>query len=241
VMMLDVADAATGALKLCRQEADRNNTEDEYYFFLSCTAESERPKLEAIFKAGCPDLKDIHYLVDRGHNFDEHFNDHYRQLFEQGYHAVVCIGGDLPTIAPEFIFRAFQWLTYLENNSHNGAMVLAPCQAAGVSLIGLTSGTPMDFSGVFYNSQGVPALDAIISIAAERQIPTAMLETQNDVDTMEDLAHIISIVNTLAYVSPFQPNIYIPKRTIQWIIQYGLYAHTPPNEEHDPRGYIDAY
>lgn len=237
--MLDVADAAFQALELCRHEASDNDSQDEYSFFISCTPESEQPELKAVFEAEFPHVNDIHYMVDRGRNFDEHFNDHYQQLFEQGYDSVVCIGGDLPTISPEFIHRAFQWLAYLEPGSNKGAMVLAPCQAAGVSLVGLTANAPMDFTGVFYNAQGTPALDAIINIASARQIPTALLENQFDIDTMEDLAHIIAVINAMAHARYFQPGIGVPRRTLEWVAKTGLVVHTPPNEEHDPRGDID--
>jgi len=235
--MLDVADAAFHALELCRHDSD--NSQDEYSFFISCTPESEKSTLRAIFEAEFPGANDINYMVDRGRNFDEHFNDHYRQLFDSGYHSVVCIGGDLPTISPEFIHRAFRWLSYLEETSDRGAMVLAPCQAAGVSLVGLTADAPMDFTGVFYNPQGISALEGSINVAAVRQIPTAMLETQFDVDTMEDLAHIIAVISAMTHTSRFQPGVCVPRRTLDWVAKTGLVVQTPPNPEHDPRGDID--
>jgi len=235
VTLLDVAGAAFRALELCRQEAPDSG----YDFFISSTPESEQPELEALFAAEFPGGKDISYIVDRGQNFDEHFHDHYRQLFDRGYHAVVCIGGDLPTIAPEFIQRAFQWLAYLEKGSANGALVLAPCQAAGVSLVGLTAATPVDFAGVFYNTQGVAALEALTGIAAARRIPTALLEAQFDVDTMEDLAHLIAVIGAMAHAGDFQPGVWLPQRTLAWVAEAGLVVRTPPNEEHDPRGDID--
>lgn len=229
-MMLDVATAAFQALEMCRQMVTGGNSMDRYNFFISCTPESEKPKLQAIFEAEFPSVGDIHYIIDRGRNFDEHFNDHYRQLFAQGYYSVVCIGGDLPTISPEFIHRAFQWLAYLDAQSDRGAMVLAPCQAAGVSLVGLTADAPMDFTGVFYNMQGIAALEATTNIATARQIPMALLEPLADVDHPEDLAHTIAVLNAMVYASYFQPNIYVPKRTMSWVQQTGLVVHTSPNE-----------
>jgi len=238
--MLDVATAAFRALELCRKTAADENRMDKYDFCVSCTPESEKPRLEKIFQEECSNAGNIRYVVDNGQNFDEHFNNHYQQLFGQGYHSVVCIGGDLPTISPEFIHRAFQWLDYLGKESERGAIVIAPCQAAGVSLVGLTADASMDFAGAFYNMQGIPALEAIIKIAAERQIPVSVLETQADVDTMEDLGHIIALINALKYASYFLPGKSVPERTLAWIQKLGLVVHTPPNEEHDPRGTIDG-
>lgn len=233
-MMLDVATAAFQALEMCRQTATKGT--EEYDFVISCTPESEKPKLQAIFQAEFPNADNIRYIIDRGRNFDEHFNHHYRQLFDQGYYSVVCIGGDLPTISPEFIHRAFQWLVYLGAKSDKGAMVIAPCQEAGVSLVGLTAAAPMDFTGVFYNMQGIAALEAITGIASARQIPVALLEPLADIDHPEDLAHAIAVINAMAYASYFQPHISVPNRTMSWVQQTGLVTRTPPNEEHAPKG-----
>jgi len=237
--MLDVATAALSALKLCRKIKNDNDIVDIYDFFISCTSEKDKNRLRSIFRDELSDAIDICYIIDHGQNFDEHFNNHYRQLFGQGYHSVVCIGGDLPTISPEFIHRGFQWLDYLEKESERGAMVVAPCQAAGVSLVGLTADAPMDFNGVFYNMEGVPALEAIIKIAYEYEIPTAVLETQADVDTMEDLGHTIALIHAMKYASYFSPDAYLPERTLAWINKMGLAVSTPPNKEYDPREDID--
>jgi glycosyltransferase A (GT-A) superfamily protein (DUF2064 family) len=183
---------------------------------------------------------DIHYITDQGRNFDEHFNDCYRQLFDLGYHAVVCIGGDLPIIRSDMIHRAFQWLSQLEKKSGSGAMVLAPCQEGGVSLVGITKETKIDFGGVFYNTDGVTALDGIMNIAIHNHIPTALLETLSDVDNMEDLGHTITVINAMAYAAQFQSEIIIPRRTIAFIRQVGLFAFTRPTEAFDPRSKIDG-
>ncbi len=238
-MMLDVATVAFQALEMCRQTAANDKSTDEWDFLISCTPESEKPKLQAIFKVEFPNADDIRYIIDRGSSFDEHFNDHYQQLFNMGYYSVVCIGGDLPTISPEFIQRAFRWLDYIGTQSDKGAMVLAPCQEGGVSLVGLTADASMDFTGVFYNMQGIAALEAIISVAAARQIPVALLETLADIDHPQDLAHAMSLIHAMAYASYSQPGITVPRRTMDWIQQMGLVVRTATDDEHDPRGNID--
>jgi len=63
----------------------------------------------------------------------------------------------------------------------------------------------MDSQGVFYNLDGVPALDAYIAKAAERGVPVASLGPVADVDDMRDMAHTISLLNAIAYSSPFHP------------------------------------
>ncbi len=238
-MMLDVASAGFEALDMCRRTAAQDGKGDTFDFIISCSPESVQPVLQGIFEKEFSERKEIHSIVDRGRNFDEHFNDHFRQLFDRGYYSVVCIGGDLPTISPEFIHRAFQWLFYLSATSDRGAMVVAPCQAAGVSLVALTKDAPMDFTGVFYNLQGVAALDAITQIAGQRQIPMTLLEAVSDVDSPEDLAHAMAVINAMIYASSFQPHVSVPRRTVSWVSRMGLVVKTPPNEEHDSRSSLD--
>jgi glycosyltransferase A (GT-A) superfamily protein (DUF2064 family) len=227
-MMLDVAAVGLKALEMCRQTT--TDDAEEYHFFISCTPDSARPGLQEILKAELSNADDIKYIIDRGRNFDEHFNDHYRQIFDRGYYSVVCIGGDLPLIYPEFISRAFRWLLSLGAKSDRGAMVIAPCQAAGVSLVGLTAGAPVDFTGAFYNPQGISALEAITNIAREKHVPTALLEPLSDVDNQEDLAHTMAVIDTMAYASDFQAGVCVPRRTMSWLQQSGLTVYTPPND-----------
>jgi glycosyltransferase A (GT-A) superfamily protein (DUF2064 family) len=236
VTLLDVADAIRAGLQICRQKAPEGQS---YDFVVSGTPESEIPRLQELFQAEFPDAATIRYIIDRGRNFDEHFNDHYQQLFAQGYRSVVCVGGDLPTVAPEFLHRAFQWLAWLDAGSEQGGMVIAPCQAAGVSLVGLTADADMDFTGVFYNQRGTSALEAIVSIAKARGVPTTMLEALPDVDNTEDLAHTIAVLKAMAYAMTYQTGIFLPRRTLAWIQENRLVVTTPPNTEHDPRGEID--
>jgi glycosyltransferase A (GT-A) superfamily protein (DUF2064 family) len=236
VTLLDVADAIRAALQICRQKGSEGQS---YDFVVSGTPESEIPRLQELFRAEFPDAATIRYIIDRGRTFDEHFNDHYQQLFAQGYRSVVCVGGDLPTVAPEFLHRAFQWLAWLDAGSEQGGMVIAPCQAAGVSLVGLTADADMDFTGVFYNQRGTSALEAIVSIAKARGVPTTMLEALPDVDNTEDLAHTIAVLKAMAYAMTYQTGIFLPRRTLAWIQENRLVVTTPPNTEHDPRGEID--
>jgi glycosyltransferase A (GT-A) superfamily protein (DUF2064 family) len=235
-MVLDVAAVGFCALEHCRQEKIFSG---DYHFFVSSSPATNMPKVQEMFQTEFPSA-DIHYIIDHGRNFDEHFNDCYRQLFDLGYHAVVCIGGDLPIIGPGIINRAFQWIFQLEKKSGIGAMVLAPCQEGGVSLVGITKETKIDFRGVFYNTDGVTALDGIMNIATHNHIPTALLETLSDVDNMEDFGHTITVINAMAYAAQFQSEIIIPRRTIEFIRQVGLFATTQPNESLDPREKIDG-
>ena len=234
-MVLDTASVALHALNNGLHDDSRK---DEFRFCISSPAD-HLPKVQEMFQAAFP-LDVIEYVEDKGRSFDEHFDSCYRQLFDRGYHAVVCIGGDLPGITPNLISRAFQSLFCLGDHSGRGAMALAPCQASGVSLVGITSETPINFEGVFYNSQGVTALDAFIELASQKNIPVVLFEALFDVDYGEDLGHMISVINAMAYASQFDEGILIPRRTLEFVCSTGLAANSQPNESRDPREFIDG-
>lgn len=235
-VMLDVAEIGHAALE--QLNAAAHDKGDKYDFVVCSTPASDMGHLRLIFEASFP--WPIQYITDNGKNFNEHFDDGFKQLWKLGYHSAVSIGGDLPSMPVSHIVRAFQWLAYFDSAYETGGLVFCPCQACGVSLVGLTEKTPMDFDGVFYNPDGTPALDAITALSAARGIPAAALDPVSDIDNAEDLAHALSLARSHAYVSRFQPEIMAPKRFLAWADKTGIVVNTPPNIDHDPREAIDA-
>ncbi len=240
--LLDVAEIGfRGLAQLTEQAGQGNGTApDRYDFVVCCSLASEQPMLEKVFEEAGPWPAPITFINDRGKTFDEHFDDAFRQLFDQGYHSVVSIGGDLPTMPISHLVRAFEWLDYFDSFSERGGFVQAPCQACGVSLVGYTKDTPMDSDGVFYNLNGIPALDAYTDKARARGVPVALLDAVADVDNLEDMAHTISLMQAISYASIYQPELFVPKRTLAWVRETGIVVSTPPNTLHDPRERIDA-
>jgi uncharacterized protein len=240
-MLLDVAGIGFQALGELKEQCSSEGIEAQQYdFVVSCCSESDKENLERLFDQTGPWPASIIYIIDHGQNFDEHFDDAFQQLFKQGYHSIVSIGGDLPTMPVSHIVRAFEWLAYYDSFSDKSGFVQAPCQACGVSLVGYTKDTPMDSKGVFYNLDGVPALDGYIIKAEERGVPVALLDAVADVDDVEDLAHTISLLRAISYSSNYQPGLFISRRTLEWIHRAGVVISTPPNTLHDPREQIDA-
>lgn len=239
-MFLDVAAVSFEALKeLNSKEVSSGNCSAQYDFVMSCPSIEDQRKLEELFGDMQPDAGPIIFINDRGRNFNEHFDDAFRQLFDRGYKSVVAIGGDLPTMSINHIVQAFQWLGRFDLLSDRGGFVQAPCQACGVSLVGYTATTPIDSAGVYYNQDGIPALDAYIAKAAEKGIPVAALEPVPDVDDTSDLAHTISLLRALAYSNKYQPGVFMAKRTLKWLDEAMLTVATPPNTAYDPRDSID--
>ncbi len=239
--LLDVVELSLRALSELSEigTSENNHLPEKYDFVISCSPPSEQESLRELLSE--VDERDrFLYITDQGNCFDEHFDDAFRQLFHKGYHSVVAIGGDLPTMPVTHIVNAFRWLDYFEAIGNNGGLVLAPCQECGVSLVGYTVNTPMDSEGVFYNPNGIPALDAYVMKAKERNVPLAILDPVADFDEVQDLAHICSLIRAMAYSSHFQPNLFVPRRTLAWMDLIGLNVITPPNPNHDPREHIDA-
>lgn len=239
-VMLDTAEVGFRALQQLNHQRDGHRGTNRYDFFVCATPQEDHPRLKQIFDAEGPWSVPIQFIADQGRDFNEHFYDAFRQLWQMGYDSAVAIGGDQPQMSVNSIVQAFEWLKHFDELYQGMGLVHCPCQACGVSLIGMTAATPMDFSGVFYNPDGVSALDAIVSIAERHGIPIAALETVADIDNTEDLAHALALARSQAYTSRFQESVMVPRRFLDWAERAGLQVSTPPNTDHDPRELIDA-
>jgi len=232
------------ALSWIGAEVPKDAPQKGYDFFISSTSERSIEQLQQMYAADwgdVPPARPLNFIVDKGTSFDEHFDDAFSQIFARGYEQVVAIGGDMPLLPREHIPEAFGWLDYLSSLSADGsALVLAPCQQSGVSLVGLTRTTPIDSTGVYYNRSGLPVLDAYTAKLQEVDVPSAFLAPVSDIDGDEDLAHAISCLNAIAEAQRYQPNIYLAARTLDWIDRMNLKASAPPNDEHAPRQYLDG-
>lgn len=238
-VMLDTAEVGFRALEQLQTMAASTQQDVEYDFVISSTPEHDHPRLKEIFDELDHRQVELKFIADCGQNFNEHFNDAFQQLWKLGYDSAVAVGGDQPQMTTANIMQAFKWLDRFQE-SHQKGLVHCPCQACGVSLVGLTKDTPIDFKGVFYNTDGISALDAIINICNKKEIPVAALETVADIDNVEDLAHALSLAHSQSYTAKFQPEVVVPQRFIDWANETGLTVTTPPNSDHDPRELIDA-
>ena len=210
-----------------------------YDFFVSTCPEENVEVMRETFEAIGKWPREFHYIVDHGASFNEHFDDAFNQIFEQGYTSVLSVGGDIPTMPMEHIVNGFKWLHYFDTTTDGNGAVLAPCQECGVSLIGFNKNTPLDHQGVFYAMDGRPALEAYREKAEEKNVPMAYLTTIADVDDVQDLAHAVTLMRMMRYTAQFQPDLFVPRRTIDWLDALGITVTTPPNDEFDPRDDID--
>ena len=245
-MMLDVLECSLQALDRLEEqsrrecEANPEAVKQEYDTFISTTSSSGVEKMNEVLQTGGPWSREIHVIEDKGKVFDDHFDDAFKQVFALGYGTCVSIGGDLPILPREHIIEAFDWLHRFQAMCPEGGMVLTPCQASGTSMVGYTSGCGMDHQGVYYNFTGRPAIQGYLEKASELGgVHLAVLSTVPDVDNMEDLAHVVSVVNALEYAQGSQ-DVFLPHRTLDFIRRMKLTVTTPPNRNFDSREGIDV-
>lgn len=242
--LYDVCEASMRALIELQQANDqllKENPEADkitYDFFISTTPADNLGLMKETFDKVGPWPMEIHYITDAGATFDDHFDDAFKQLFDMGYEHIVSVGGDIPTMPKSHVTQAFQWLDYFQSLGTPG-FVCAPCQECGTSLVGSSYNTPINHQGVYYNMDGVPALDAYMEKIRENNIPVAYFSPIADIDDRTDLAHAVSCMYAIQQAAKYQSDLFVPNRVIKWVNLMGITVSTPPNEEHDPRQYID--
>lgn len=242
--LFDVTECSMHALYYLQQAADEayaaDPTKDHitYDLWVSTTpAENVQLMKDTYAELGEWPME-IHYMDDQGATFDDHFDYAIGKLFDMGYENFVSIGADVPTIPLNTIMQAFQWLEYFESQNVHG-FVCAPCQECGTSLVGWNRLTPLDNQGIYYNMDGRPALDGYMEKVRANDIPTAYFPPVADIDEMSDLAHALSCAKAVQEAAKWQTGQYVPRRMLAWCNFMGIRVSTPPNEEHDPRQYID--
>ena len=155
--------------------------------------------------------------------------------------ALLIVGGDLPGLQPAYLQTAFDKLEKLATSpaglqaagitnptgsSLGAAIVEGSCQEGGFSIVGYTHTTPFDFDGVFYNQNGITALDALVHKAAGKQIPFGIVPQVPDVDIPVDLASVIPELNALNLAARYDDTIRPARRTLKILEEMGIEAST---------------
>ena len=192
--------------------------------------------LEGVSSADC--IKEI--FPDKGETFDKGMQYASDYLLkgsggERLADAILIVGGDVPSLQPATIREAFRKLETMACQNGEGkrrpeigpAMVVSADQECGFNLIGYTFSTPFEFADVFYNQNGVTALDMISLKATAQQIPFGILEIVPDVDVPVDFAGFISVLRTMRIAEKYDKNISLPMRTIQNLEALGLESSAP--------------
>lgn len=218
--------------------------------YICHNAAGDRQYLEELLESVCNRRAIRGVYADQGGTFDEcmqYAADYILKGWSNGRLAegVIIVGGDLPTLQPSTVKAAVAKLFELATSAagknaaaHEGsgdveigaAVVEGACQEGGFSLVGFTYTTPFDFTGVFYNADGVTALDMLVSKVSERNIPFGLVEMIPDVDIPLDLVGMITSLNALQLAARYDAKVFLPKRTIRVVEELGLVACAPPSQ-----------
>jgi len=158
--------------------------------------------------------------------------------------SVLLVGGDLPCLQPSIIKDAVSKMKRLAStkqglavamhsegieSSEGAAMVTSACQEGGFSMIGFTCTTPFDFDGVFYNEEGITALDFLVQKTSSHDIPFGLVEAVPDVDIPVDIASQIPVLKALQLAGKYDATIALSTRTIKFLIdEMGIESSAMP-------------
>lgn len=186
-------------------------------------------------------------FTDQGGSFDDCIQYAADYILKKGSDdrladSILLIGGDLPGIQPGTIKQAVQKLEVLSSlkqgqaiaNKVEGtaagigaAIIEGSCQEGGFSIVGFTCTTPFDFHSVFYNQNGITALDRLVDKANEIKVPFGIIEMVPDVDIPIDLASVIPQIRAIQLAARSDAEVLPPWRTIKFFEDTGLQTSTP--------------
>lgn len=116
--------------------------------------------------------------VQDGKDLGERMSRAFESGFDAGYKKIVLIGTDCPHILQQHLESAFSALKDSE-------VVLGPSLDGGYYLIGMRQRLPILFREMPWSTDLL--LEKTLSIIDRQRLNVQMLETLNDVDTIEDL------------------------------------------------------
>jgi rSAM/selenodomain-associated transferase 1 len=117
-------------------------------------------------------------FVQHGNDLGERMMNAFKNSFNNGYKRVIGVGSDLPDLTAEIMM---QGLDVLKSND----TVFGPSEDGGYYLIGMTHLIPQIFENKAWSTELL--LDDTVKELKELDYSTVLLETLNDVDTIEDL------------------------------------------------------
>jgi glycosyltransferase A (GT-A) superfamily protein (DUF2064 family) len=225
--LLDTIDVCTSIDRarvwICHNAAgDRNNLN------LLITQLKHTDKISGIFS-------------DQGGSFDECMQYAAEFILKPGQkrklaESILILGGDVVGLQPSTLNDAIEKLEMLSSSSAEQqadigpAMVVSADQEGGFNLAGFTCNTDFDFQSVFYNMDGVTALEGLAQKARGKNIPLLPLDMVIDVDLPVDLGSMIPVLNVLEQGAGYDPRIIAPSRTIAVIKDLGLQSCAQPVE-----------
>jgi rSAM/selenodomain-associated transferase 1 len=137
---------------------------EKYIYFSEVIIEEKWPKTSKFIQKG----------ADLGEKMQNSFINGQKNGFEK----IILIGSDLPNISPEIIQKGFD---ELEKNE----VVFGPAEDGGYYLVGMNKPHFCIFENKKWSTESL--LEVTLSELKEKEVSFSLLETLNDIDTIEDL------------------------------------------------------
>lgn len=239
-MLFDVVECCMDCVARMEAASAGAEVEDRYDIIISSPGEEQTRLMSELFEQAGSWPRPITFISDNGANFDEHYNDSFAQTWAMGYETILSMGCDMPALTHDVLEMGFAHLHEL-CDIPGGGVVVSPDQEMGVSIVGWTSKTKFDHTGVFYCQDGLTVLPAYIEKCRRLGLPARYIPAMPDVDTWADLRHNITLVQAIEYAAQFQDDLTVPHRTIAALAEYGFVdVRVAPNDLMDPRDEIDG-
>ena len=145
--------------------------------YLACA-----PSATHVFFKIMEERQRVRVMDQIGDDLGARMNHAFEILFARGYHRVLIVGTDVPTLPLDYFKQALSLLDHHD-------LVLGPAIDGGYYLIALTRVVPELFSGIPWSTDQVLTLTR--EKAATLGLQTALLEPWRDVDTLTDLQTLI--------------------------------------------------
>lgn len=148
------------------------------------------------------DLEGCLMLAQRGQELGERLHNCLADLFDAGFHSIVILGADCPTLPDEIVVEAFVQL------ATQPSIVIGPSADGGYYLIGLNQLYPELFARIDWGSETVFAQTEARATALNLSV--SRLPEWNDVDTPSDLENLKQLIVT-GTVAPPKTSKYLKK------------------------------
>jgi rSAM/selenodomain-associated transferase 1 len=122
------------------------------------------------------------FMAQDGRDVGERMDNAIRYLLENGAEKAVITGADIPGLASGTIMQAFDMLDHAD-------VIIGPARDGGYYLIGLKAPMPELFRNIHWSTGDVFA--ETISILRNSGRSFGVLPVLSDLDTIEDLDHIV--------------------------------------------------
>ena len=122
--------------------------------------------------------EEVQYLPQVGHTLGDKISNAFKEVFSSKSKRAIIIGTDCTDVTSDTISQAINSLTDVD-------IVLGPAVDGGYYLLGLNNHTPEIFKEIKWSTESV--LDQTIERIKEKKLSYELLNTLQDIDTIDDL------------------------------------------------------